>query len=283
MPRTEPAVTASASSPVNAGSARSVLLTLLGEFVYPESTLVATGALLEAFACVDIAERSARQAINRSAASGWIEAVREGRRVSWRLTDSGHALIARGSRRLRAVREPMTDWDGQWLLLHVSVPDAQRVQRQRLYRALSWAGFGNPTPGLWICPHSDREADLGQILTDLELVSQALVFMARHVEVGVERADLVHRAWDLSAVGAHYEELHEQFIPGRSRSGGALREHILLVNALQRLPSVDPGLPLALLPEGWPGRPVIAELERYRAALAPKAHAEWRALLGKAA
>jgi phenylacetic acid degradation operon negative regulatory protein len=45
--------------------------------------------------------------------------------------------------------------------------------RKRLYTALGWVGFGNPMPGLWTNPHSDRFAEAKVIIEDLGLRATA--------------------------------------------------------------------------------------------------------------
>src|SRR5258706_11493562 len=83
------------SSPlqVSAGSARSILLTILGEFVYPEGEPVWTSTLLHVLTGVGVEEKTARQAIARGAAAGWITPGRSGREVCWHLTPAGGRMI----------------------------------------------------------------------------------------------------------------------------------------------------------------------------------------------
>ncbi|MFF0279382.1 hypothetical protein ACFYSW_03650 [Rhodococcus aetherivorans] len=39
-------------------------------------------------------------------------------------------------------------------MINVPVPESHRSSRKKLYAALRWAGFGNPTPGVWVTPTS---------------------------------------------------------------------------------------------------------------------------------
>jgi phenylacetic acid degradation operon negative regulatory protein len=71
------------------GSARSLLLTILGEFVLPADEPPWTSALLHVAWGLGLEEKSARQALARLAAGGWITAHRAGRRVRWALTPPG--------------------------------------------------------------------------------------------------------------------------------------------------------------------------------------------------
>src|SRR5579875_955099 len=74
-------------------SARSLLMTILGEFVLPADSPAQTTAL----ALHGVAEKSARQALARTAAEGWLTPLREGRRVRWALTARGRTLLTEGA------------------------------------------------------------------------------------------------------------------------------------------------------------------------------------------
>ena len=82
------------------GSARSLLLTILGEFVLPSGEPPWTSTLLHVAGGLGLEEKSARQALARLAADGWITAHRSGRRVRWALTQQGHELLAEGATRI---------------------------------------------------------------------------------------------------------------------------------------------------------------------------------------
>lgn len=260
-----------------AASARSYLLTLLGEFVYPSAEHVWTSTLLRSFAAVGIAEKAARQALARAAAAGWIEGGREGRQAWWMLTESGIRLIAEGSQRVRALRHGAQEWPGSWLVLHITLPEARRAERLRLYRALQWLGFGSPTPGLWICPHEQRAAQVEERVAKLGLSGDTLAFSARSLPFGIDERDLAGRAWDLESLAAHYLELDERFGQMRPRGDEAVFiAHVQLVNAIQRLPRVDPGLPVELLPPDWNGSGVTRRLDELRGRWRSAAHAYWQ-------
>ena len=267
------------TSRVSHGSARSLLLTLLGEFVIRSPGPVWTAALIHALQGVGVSEKSARQAIARAAAAQWIEGDRDGRRASWRLTELGQKLIVDGSQRLRGLADVAEAWDGQWLLLHISLPEAQRADRLRLYRRLSWIGFGNPTPGLWINPHSGRVDEARRVIDDMQLSERSFAFRATSLQFGISDRQLVVQAWDLKAVAAHYAELVERFSAMRPQSADTtLSAHIDLVNALQRLPYIDPGLPIALLPPKWPAARAATQLQALRRKWKDAAHQRWREL-----
>ena len=68
---------------IGGDSARSLLLTVLGEFVHPRHASVWTATLLDALAAVGVEEKSARQALTRTASEGLLVSSRHGRRVPW--------------------------------------------------------------------------------------------------------------------------------------------------------------------------------------------------------
>ena len=82
------------------GSARSLLLTVLGEFVHPNGSPVWTATLVDALQVLGVEEKAARQALTRTAAEGMLSSERHGRRVLWSLTPQGHALLEEGTRRI---------------------------------------------------------------------------------------------------------------------------------------------------------------------------------------
>jgi phenylacetic acid degradation operon negative regulatory protein len=236
------------------GSARSMLLTVLGELVFPADQPVWTSSLLYLLTGVGIEERTARQAIARGAAAGWITGERHGREVCFELTGYGRALIAAGAERVYSVGADDAPWDGRWLVLMVTIPQSARAGRRKLYGALRWAGFGNPVTGVWLSPHLDREAEARRVVDELGLADSTLSFVGPAASVGLDEAEIVRRAWDLDEVAAHYDDLLRRVKRLRPRVGDPLLfTHVQLVNEWQRFPFLDPQLPEELLPN-WIGR-----------------------------
>src|SRR5581483_5625057 len=133
---------ASLGRPRTGESARSLLNTVLGEFVYPVGGAAGTHSFIEALGRLDVDEKATRQALARTAADGWLERERHGRRIRWRLSPQGLQRCIDGTVRIESFGGVRTDWDGRWLLLFVSVPEAQRALGHRLRRRITWAGFG---------------------------------------------------------------------------------------------------------------------------------------------
>lgn len=250
-------------------SARSLLMTVLGEYVLPQGRPVWTSALVGALGRFGVEEKSARQALARTAAEGWLVSERSGRRVRWALTAPGRRLLTEGARRIYDFGGGAADWDGTWLVVLASVPETRRELRHRLRTRLTWAGFGSPEPGVWITPHPGREAEALGVLEELGLAAGAMSFTAAYGAVGSEPA-MVARAWDLSEVERRYAEFITEFTALRPPDGDAvLHAQTMLVHEWRRFPFLDPGLPPSLLPKSWNGGRA-AELFHER-------HAEWEA------
>src|SRR2546421_3858308 len=85
---------------LGAPSARSLLLTVLGEFVLPRGEPVWTQVLVDVLGRLGVEPKSARQALARTAAEGLLESDRAGRRVRWSLTEQGRRLLSDGAARI---------------------------------------------------------------------------------------------------------------------------------------------------------------------------------------
>ena len=134
---------------IGGASARSLLMTILGEFVLPRGAPVWTQTLVSALGMFGVEHKSARQALARTAAEGWLAAERAGRQVRWSLTPPGQRLLSQGAQRIYSFTGPAEDWDGRWLLVYARVPDSDRRARHVVRSRLSWAGFGSLGAGLW--------------------------------------------------------------------------------------------------------------------------------------
>lgn len=254
--------------PARGPSARAYLLIVLGEYILADESAGAwTQTIVDALALLDFDERAARQAIARTAAAGWLAAKRNGRRVRWQLTPAGREYLAAARQRLFAPG-PESDWDGDWLVLLLTVPENQRKLRYRLRTSLEWAGFGSPGPGVWLSPHPSHASEARQVLRSLGAGVQATILHAR-LDDPSERHRLVAQAWDVHELDADYRSFtgHWAAVEPRSPSE-AFVQRLRLVYQWRRLLLADPGLPPALLPADWSG-------ERARQLLLDR-HAQWQ-------
>jgi phenylacetic acid degradation operon negative regulatory protein len=246
----DPTPTLSRRHAAGAPSARGLLFTLLGEFVLPGGGTAWTSAVLAAFARIGIEEKTTRQALMRTAASGWLDAEKVGRRTRWRLTASAQKMLTEGADRIYSFTGPGESWDGRWLLVYARIPESDRHARHVVRSRLSWAGFGSLGGGLWISPHPDREAEAIGVLREAGVAADAHVFVARRSGLADVQV-MVATAWDLGAIEDQYEEFIEEF--RATAPADVLARQVELVHAWRRFPAIDPVLPRELLPARWSG------------------------------
>ena len=233
-----------------ADSARGLLLTLLGEFVLPGEGAAWTSAVLAAFARLGVAEKATRQALMRTSNAGWLSAEKAGRRTRWLLTPAATRLLTEGARRIYSFG-PAREWDGQWVLVQVRVPETDRRARHVVRTRLAWAGFGSLGPGLWISPHVVREQEAARVLGEAGVAGDGHVFVARRTGLSDTR-EMVAAAWDLPEIEAEYERFVAEF-RAPAVPGDVLLRQLELVHAWRRFPALDPALPRELLPPRWTG------------------------------
>jgi phenylacetic acid degradation operon negative regulatory protein len=237
---------------VGAPAARSLLLTILGEYVLPRGEAVWQEALVGALVSVGYSEQAARQALSRSVRGGWLETERHGRRARLSLSPRAAEFLSTGAARIYSFGSSR-QWDGRWLVLILRVPEARREVRHQLRTRLAWAGLGSMGGGVWLTPHVEREAELRAVIEDAP-AAEATSFVAALGTLG-RPSDVAAAAWDLAGVREHYEAFIADFAAIRPSSGEAFfRMQTLLVHAWRKFPFLDPDLPAELLPAGWPRR-----------------------------
>ncbi len=235
-------------------SARSLLISVLGQWVGPNDTPVWTATLVGALEALGIEARAARQAVNRTAADGWLEGESVGRYTRWRLTSSGRRMI--GSAVPRVQRSIVSDrtWDGTFLLLTLTGNALDREARERLAVGLDFEGFGTLGPGAWVAVGEGSREGADSVLSACGLQDRALLFSAQTVDGAETPAEVVALAWDLDTAAAAHEAFLEEFekaVPADECEAFALRTR--LAHEWRHLLSVDPSLPPQLLPGDWVG------------------------------
>jgi phenylacetic acid degradation operon negative regulatory protein len=265
---------------IGAASARSLLLTLLGEFVLPAGRPVWTSAFLDALALVGVEEKAIRQALARSATEGWLEARRHGRRTAWELTPAGRRLLTEGAERIYGFGAPVTAWDRQWLIVLASVPETSRRLRHLLRSRLAWNGLGNLSPGVWVSPHPGRRAEVAEVLDQVGVADTATIFVGGLGDLREARR-VARRAWDLAGIELAYEDfLDEVRLLSPTNGPETFAAQIRLVQEWRRFPFLDPSLPPELLPREWSGHQAVTVFRDRHDGWRPAADRHWQAIAG---
>lgn len=257
-------------------SARALLLTVLGEFVLPDGGSVWTGTVLEGLSLLGVEEGAARQALARTSTRGLLTPVRVGRRTRWSLTGRALNVLTEGAARIYGHGLDHPEWDGEWLLVLTTVPEQNRHLRYQLRNRMTWAGLGAIGPGAWVTPWTEHEGEVETILAELGLTAGSLSWVGAPGALG----DVHHRVeemWDLDAIAWEYDA----FISAAESEDPSSPEEafaalIRLVHDWRHFPGADPGLPEALLPEGWPARDAAVLFRDRRKKWSPASWRFWR-------
>ena len=240
----------------------SIVITVYGDAILPRGGSVWLGTLARFFEALGIGEGAVRTAMSRLAADGWLVRSRVGRNSFYRLADKGRDTFAAATEHI--YNPPALPWSGAFELAILP----QNGEREAARAAFQEAGFGSPSPGLWIAPKGAAlpgGAAEGALRLSASTDSQTA-------------ARLAASAWPLARTAEGYTRFIRLFEPlSRVLAGGAeLAEtdsflaRILLIHAYRRVILRDPILPPALLPPDWPGaeaRELCGAI--YHAVLAP--------------
>jgi phenylacetic acid degradation operon negative regulatory protein len=213
---------------------------------------IPAAVLLDVLEGAGIAPATTRATLNRMSNRGLLEGVRNGRAISYALTDSGIEVLREAAGRVHSPHPFQAQGSG-WTLVTFSVPEGQRQLRHRLRATLTWAGFAPLRDGLWVAPGT---IDLSAALHPLqhELPEGALTGFVAHEVPGFEMGEAVESAWQLDAIRAAHEEFGAEWRTPPAESGPtpALTTRTALVADWLALLRADPGLPSRYLGPSWP-------------------------------
>jgi phenylacetic acid degradation operon negative regulatory protein len=255
---------------------KSLVMTIFGDAIAPHGGRLWLGSLIELVAPLGVTDRLVRTSVFRLVQEGWLVANREGRRSSYALQPDAASRFARANRRIYA--PPGVDWDGRWTLLLAPNGTVDSALRAAVRKELEWEGFAMLAPGLLAHPAADQDG-VAEVLRRVDGGGKIFVCAATELPgVGARPlAELVREGWDLSGVVAGYRRFIHEFTPLRDLlrqeapdPQQAFIVRTLLIHAYRRVQLHDPMLPLALLPQPWPGSEAYALAQAiYRLVWAP--------------
>ncbi|RMF68809.1 MAG: phenylacetic acid degradation operon negative regulatory protein PaaX [Alphaproteobacteria bacterium] len=258
--------------------AKALIATIFGDALLPIGGGIWLKDLIRLTRPFGMSERLARTAVFRLKADDWLSAERIGRESFYRLTERGLHSFLFAAQRIYAL--PETQWDGRWSVAILS-PDLASAERDRLVKAAGWTGFAAVGRHLLIHPSARQSTALRSIVSDIGLAEQVLLLEGQDLSAlpPARVGEIVARFWSLDSLAALYREFVARFHPylqALSRRAGqiggeeAFTLRTLLIHEYRRILLKDPGLPLALLPEEWPGREaVLLTRDLYRILAAP--------------
>jgi phenylacetic acid degradation operon negative regulatory protein len=202
---------------------------------------------------LDVDAAATRSSVSRLKKRGVLESDRVDGQAGYHLSASALAVLQEGDARIWS--RPRASVDDGWLVVVFSVPEAQREKRHELRSLLTRLGFGTAAPGVWVTPGTGYDETLAA-LDRAGLTSYTELFRGGYLGSGPVETR-VAEWWDLPAIAALYDEFvaeHRGLTRLRSPDPArAFTAYVPMLTAWRRLPYLDPGIPLALLPRGWPG------------------------------
>lgn len=266
-----------AAEPAAAPRHQQLIVTIYGLYAREEGDALPVSALVRLMGELGVEAAGVRSSVSRLKRRGVLESRRDGV-ATYAISAGSAGMFAEGDARIFAPARASID--DKWLLVVFSIPETLRAKRHVLRTELTRLGFGSVTSGVWIAPVRVWEQARGQ-LERHGLASYVDAFSADPLSPG-ELAGKVAEWWDLPALDAMYAEFVARHaallprwesaasVPGSAKD--AFAHYVPMVTEWRRLPYLDPGLPLELLPEGWNGvraEQLFADLNRV---LGPPAH-----------
>jgi len=259
---------------------QSAMLTLYGDYVLHRGGEIGIGSLIKLLGNFGLSEQAIRSAVSRMCRAGLLEARREGRKSYYSLTESGHDLLTKGTRRI--FERKNSNWDGSWNIVVYSIPEQRRRARDRLRLELSWMGYGPLSEATWISPY-DLTKEVEELANRLGVKECVQIFQAKH-QGFTDPRKIVSRCWDLNKIHERYARFIAKYHPKlehhleRLRAGESIEpsecfvERFNLIHEYRKLPFFDPDLPKELLPEDWLRPQAAALFHEYHDLLADKAN-----------
>jgi phenylacetic acid degradation operon negative regulatory protein len=258
-------------------SPRHLILSLFGLYAREEGNWLSVRSLIALMADLDVDAAATRSSVSRLKKRGVLEPGRTGGQAGYGLSPAALAVLREGDARIWS--RPRASVADGWLVVVFSVPEAERGKRHELRSLLTRLGFGTAAPGVWIAPGTAYDETLAA-LDRAALTTYTELFRGDYLGSGPAEVR-VGEWWDLPAIATRYDEFvaeHGSLVRLRAPDPArAFAAYVPMLTAWRRLPYLDPGLPLDLLPAGWPGvraGEVFADLDaRLREPAAKHAHA----------
>lgn len=229
-----------------------LIITIFGLYARDEGNWLSVASLVTLMADLGADDQASRSSISRLKRRGVLDSDRRDGVAGYSLPASTLELLAEGDvrifERVRARRD-----DG-WLVVAFSVPESERDKRHALRTSLTRLGFGTVAPGVWVAP-GNLAVETRHTLERRGLSEYVDIFAGSHVAFGDPRSK-VRTWWDLDELARLYSDFLSRYRPllGPVTSpAAAFGAYVPMLTQWRRLPYLDPGIPLALLPSDWIG------------------------------
>lgn len=251
--RTPPVVEGRSGEP----QPRRLIITLYGCYGRDQHNWLSVASLVGLMNDLGVESQAVRSSVSRLKRRDMLHSQYRSGAAGYALSQASLEVLSEGDARIFGRRRASLG-DG-WALVVFSVPETERGKRHELRTRLAHLGFGTVSPGVWLAPGTMAQ-EAKDALARRQLTSYVDIFRADHLGFA-DLADRVREWWDLEGLSAKYAQFIDRYRPlaqritrqGTPTERQAFREYVSMLVAWQRLPYLDPGLPLELLPAGWSG------------------------------
>jgi phenylacetic acid degradation operon negative regulatory protein len=235
---------------------RQLIVTLYGLYARDEHNWLSVAALVRLMSELGVDGQAVRSSVSRLKRRDTLRSLSMAGSAGYSLSPAALEVLREGDARIfQAQRASLADG---WVVVVFSVPESERERRHELRTQLSRLGFGTAAPGVWVAP-AHLAGETARVLARRELARYVEMFRGDHLGF----ADLsvkVREWWDLDELSARSADFISRFRPVADRlavrqasDADAFRQYVPMLTTWRRLPYLDPGLPLDLLPAGWSG------------------------------
>jgi phenylacetic acid degradation operon negative regulatory protein len=250
------------------GQPRQLIVTLYGLYARDEHNWLSVAALVRLMSELGVDGQAVRSSVSRLKRRDTLRSLSVAGAAGYSLSPAALEVLREGDARIFQTRRAVVT-DG-WVLVVFSVPESERERRHELRTQLSRLGFGAAAPGVWVAP-AQLAQETATVLARSDLDRYVEMFRGDHLGF-TDLAAKVRQWWDLDEISARSAEFTGRFRPvadrlaaGPPTDAEAFRHYVPMLTTWRRLPYLDPGLPLELLPAAWTGdaaTELFAELNR---------------------
>ncbi|MBL7159573.1 hypothetical protein ISS85_03790 [Candidatus Microgenomates bacterium] len=147
-------------------------------------------------------------------------------------------------------------WDQKWRVIFFDIEEKNRGLRDRFREKLCELGFGKLQKSVYISPFS-IEREMREFINALGLKGKTYLLVSTKFITGDERG-LAQKIWDLDRINKEYRK-----ILGRLEKKEIDKKELKKIKSLYlEALSIDPFLPIELLPEDWLREKVEREIRK---------------------
>lgn len=237
-------------------SARSVLVTILGDAVLPVARSVWLSQLFRLAEPFGFNTRLVRTSLFRLVEEGWVGSERVGRRSRYLLTPLAEREFADAAARIYRDQRPALG--GDWTLVLFDGTRLSPRERDRLARHLGWHGFVPFERGVLASPICSTETARHVLDAAFPEIRPAVARAEFGDIADLVRDEFFSAAFAFDGIGEAYRSYVDSYREFRGACEGlrpvdAYCTRTMLIHDLRRITLRTPPVPRELLPTPWPG------------------------------